>query len=235
MPSDTSLSGALGYFLWFLGELVFTWVPSIAVSVVGPQGPAGGAFAPQAPAITNAVTAGEVVNYLQTTSAPGVSDQLFTAWRALVGISTFLSLMFGALLIYSSVRIIQHRRAHYRHIEHIQHSVATADVPHTRLRWDRVMEEAYSENEQSWRLAILEADIMLSELLDFLGYRGETMADKMRQVEKGDFKSIDLAWEAHRMRNQVAHQSTAQPLSAREVRHVVGLYEQIFREFKFVR
>lgn len=231
-----SLSGAMGNFLYFLGELVFKWVPGIAISVVGPSNPAfQSAFAPQVPTITQAVTPGQVVSYLQAASAPGVYDQLFTAWKALIGISTFLSLIFGALLIYSFVRIVQHRRAHYRHIEHLQHSVAAADVPQTHLRWDHVMEQAYSENEQAWRLAILEADIMLSELLDFLGFRGETMADKMRQVEKGDFKTIDLAWEAHRARNKIAHEGAAHELSAREARRIVSLYEQIFREFQFVR
>lgn len=235
MTGDSSLSGAISYFLWFFGELVFKWVPGIALSVVGPEGPANSAFGAQVPAITHPVTAGEVATYLQTASAPGTYEQLFTAWRAFVGLSVFFSLFFGAWLVYCIVRIYQHKRAHYLHIQHIQHSVAAHDVPQTRLRWDRVMEQAYSENEQNWRLAILEADIMLNELLDYLGYRGETMADKMRQVEKVDFKSIDLAWEAHRLRNQIAHQSADHPLSAREVRRVVGLYEQIFREFSFVR
>ena len=236
MPGDATLSGAIGYFLWFLGELVFKWVPGIAISVAGPSNPAfEGAFSPQVPAITSAVTPGQVIDYLQAASAPGVYDRLFTAWRTLVGVSVFLSLIFGALLIYSFIRIVQHRRAHYRHIEHLQHSVAAADVPVTHLRWDRVMEQAYSENEQAWRLAILEADIMLGELLDFLGYRGATMADKMRQVEKGDFKTIDLAWEAHRTRNKIAHEGAAHEISAREARRIITLYEQIFREFQFVR
>jgi hypothetical protein len=80
----------------------------------------------------------------------------------------------------------------------------------------------------------LEADIMLNELLDLQAYRGETMADKMKQVERGDWKTIDLAWEAHKMRNAIAHQGSMQRLSEREARRVIGLYEQVFKEFKFV-
>ncbi len=234
MPSDTSLSGGLGYLLWFAGELFFNWVPAIAISIVGPQNPDASVFATGTSPITGAVSAGQVVDYLQTASAPGVYNQLFTAWRGLVGVSLFLSLIFGAFLIYGTIRIIQHRRAHFRHIQRIQHSVAAADVPQTRLRFDRVMEEAYSENEQNWRLAILEADIMLKELLDLEGYRGETMADKLRQGDKAHFKTIDLAWEAHRARNHVAHEGSGSPLTAREARRIIGLYEQVFREFKFV-
>ena len=78
------------------------------------------------------------------------------------------------------------------------------------------------------------ADIMLNELLDTLGYRGETMADKMKTVEKGDFKTISMAWEAHLMRNAIAHQGLMKELNEREARRIIGLYEQVFREFRFI-
>ena len=75
---------------------------------------------------------------------------------------------------------------------------------------------------------------MLGELLDSLGYKGETMADKMRSVDRANFNTIDLAWEAHRARNQIAHEGLQQPLAAREARRIIGLYERIFREFRFI-
>ena len=76
---------------------------------------------------------------------------------------------------------------------------------------------------------------MLNELLDVQGYRGETMADKMKQADRATFRSIDAAWEAHGLRNKVAHQGSALLLNAREARRVIGLYEQVFREFKIIQ
>ena len=75
---------------------------------------------------------------------------------------------------------------------------------------------------------------MLNELLDVLGYRGETMADKMKQVDPAKFNGINLAWEAHRVRNALAHQGSMQELNAREARRVIELFEAVFREFRFV-
>lgn len=227
MSGDPSLSGALGYFLWFLGELAFKWVPGIAVSVATNT-------EISAPPITQPVSAPQVAQFLQTSSAPGVYDQLFSAWKGLIGISTFVSLMFAALLVYSFIRITQHRRHYFRHLEAMQRSVAVADIPQTHLRWHRIEEQLASDDPQSWRLAILEADIMLGELLDLQGYRGETMADKMRQVDRAQFNTIDLAWEAHRVRNKVVHEGEAMQMNAREAQRVVGLYEQVFKEFNFI-
>ena len=60
------------------------------------------------------------------------------------------------------------------------------------------------------------------------------MADKMRQVARGDFNTIDVAWEAHRARNAIAHQGIGAPLSSREAGRIISLYEKIFREFNFI-
>lgn len=233
MSPDGSIPGTVGYFLWYLGELAFKWIPGVTVALVTSQG-GEGAAAPQIPVIANAVTTGDVVDFLRVNADPQLYADIVQGWKMLVAISTFLSLMFGALLLYCFIRIVQHRRAHARHIAHVQHTILHADVPKTHLRWDRIQEQIASDDHQSWRLAILEADIMFGELLDKLGYRGETMADKMRGVERGDFRSIDLAWEAHKMRNKVAHEGTQLSLSHRDAKRVIDLFAAVFREFDFV-
>lgn len=169
--------------------------------------------------------------------APAVGSYYYdvlTAWSLFAVISLFISLLFMVLILYCFVQLRRVRAFETKRFETAAHTVAAKDVSKTQLRWNRVQEQINSENDQGWRLAILEADIMLNELLDVRGYRGETMADKMRQVERADFNTIDLAWEGHRARNRVAHEGTQLSLNQREARRVVGLYEQVFKEFQFV-
>lgn len=101
-------------------------------------------------------------------------------------------------------------------------------------RWERVLQHLNSENQNDWKFAIIEADIMLSDLLDRIGYRGETVADKLKKVEPSDFLTIEMAWEAHKVRNMVAHQGTDYFISEREARRVIGLYQKVFEEFHFI-
>ena len=101
-------------------------------------------------------------------------------------------------------------------------------------RWKQIIDNVMSVNESDWRLAILEADIILAEVLDNLGLPGEIMADKLKAADKNDFKTIDNAWEAHKIRNQVAHQGSAFHLDQREASRVVGLYESVFKEFEVI-
>ena len=68
---------------------------------------------------------------------------------------------------------------------------------------------------------------MLDELLTVQGYHGDTVGDKMKQVERSDFNTIDLAWDAHKVRNRIAHEGSEHDLNAREVRRVIALYPQL--------
>ncbi len=101
-------------------------------------------------------------------------------------------------------------------------------------QWERILNHIDSVNESDWRLAILEADIMLGGLLDAMFLTGETMADKLKAVEKSDFRAIDNAWEAHKIRNQVAHEGETFMLSQREAKRVIALYQTVFEEFQII-
>lgn len=101
-------------------------------------------------------------------------------------------------------------------------------------KWEKVQAHINSENAGDWRLAILEADIMLDELLDAMKYRGESIGEKLKKIETSDFTTLQLAWEAHKIRNQVAHEGSEFLLSEPEARRVVKLYEAVFKEFQYI-
>lgn len=155
-------------------------------------------------------------------------------WGSLFPLSIAISLLLAVLIMYCVLRIMQIRRIEDANFHRHAHSVHAEDVPRTQLRWNRVMEHANSPDEHQWRLAILEADIMLNELLDVLGYKGETMGEKMKQVNRASFNSIDEAWEAHKTRNRVAHEGSGSPLTEREKNIVITQYARVFKEFGFI-
>jgi hypothetical protein len=101
-------------------------------------------------------------------------------------------------------------------------------------RWERVVSHLNSTSVNDWKFAILEADIILDELLDATGYRGETVSDKLKRVEASDFETLEFAWEAHKVRNTIAHEGSEFVISEREARRVIGLYQAVFEEFHYI-
>ncbi len=228
-----SAAYGIGALVGYIGDVVFKYIPA-TLAVLSGNVPDLGIQNPIVTPVTQPVTTDQLVNFLSVSAQPGYADELYRWWGTFTVLSVLLSLFLTAGTIYCIVRILQIRRHEEERYAAAAHPVAARDVPKAQLRWNRIKDEVSSSNEQAWRLAILEADIMLNELLDLLAYRGETMADKMKQVERADWKTIDLAWEAHKMRNAIAHQGSMQRLSDREARRIIGLYEQVFKEFKFV-
>lgn len=233
MDQTPTLGSGFHWAFNFLGQLAFQWVPATITTLKGSGTPEGASFA-SPPIGASPATPQQAIDFLQAASVPAAYDALTRDWGIFVALSFFICLLLAALITYCVIRILQIRHHEALKFEAAGHTVAAHDVPRSQLRWNRIMEETRSGNEQNIRLAILEADIMLGELLDTLGYKGETMADKMRQVERADFNTIDLAWEAHRARNAIAHQGTTVSLGRQEANRIINLYAKIFREFKFI-
>ena len=130
------------------------------------------------------------------------------------------------------MRAYQVWQEHYKELEAEE---AASDVKvEGNPKWKQIMEFASSGNPNDWRQAVIEADIMLGELLTFLGYQGEGIGEQLKAVERGDFPTLDLAWDAHKVRNQIAHEGSDFLLTQREADRVIDLYRRVFESFKFI-
>lgn len=101
-------------------------------------------------------------------------------------------------------------------------------------RWDAVGKHIESDNPNDWKQAILESDVMLDEILTKLGYRGESVGEKLKRAEPADFETLQDAWEAHKIRNRIAHDGSAFDLNHHEAKKTVALYRKVFEEFYYM-
>jgi hypothetical protein len=156
---------------------------------------------------------------------------------ALLGmVATFALFIF---LIYVRVRleIVEHEGFHAKEHEHAvegAHIVEDAHAGPKNTRWEHVRELASGTSESDWRLAILEADILLNDLLVDQGYRGESIGERLRDANPLQFRTLDLAWKAHKVRNDIAHAGSEYHLSQRDADATLDLYRRVFEEFDYI-
>ncbi len=154
-----------------------------------------------------------------------------------VGLSIIVSIMLFFGIIYSVEKLKQIRRkegeVYDKKIE-MGYEVVKKGEPELALKWEKVKTHVESENENDWRHAIIEADIILGELLTKMGYKGEGIGEQLRRVEKSDFDTLDQAWEAHKARNAIAHEGSDYVLSKNEAKRIISLYRQVFEEFFYI-
>lgn len=153
--------------------------------------------------------------------------------------SIFLSLVFFLGIIYCNFKMGElggHGHGHGDSHDHASSKVheKTNFTHEPNKRWQNVIKRMSSPNEGDWRLAIIESDIILNEMLGRMGYHGEGIAEKLKQVEKSDFQTVESAWEAHKIRNEIAHGGSDYHLSRRDAERAINLFKEVFEEFYFI-
>ncbi len=103
-----------------------------------------------------------------------------------------------------------------------------------KTRWEKILEDAHSDNPADWKLAILEADAMLDDVLRGAGYAGDSVGEMLKTANKEDFVTLDQAWEAHKIRNRIAHSGQGFEIDRRETKRVIALFEIVFKEFRVI-
>lgn len=179
-----------------------------------------------------------------------VAQGLSAIWSFLMAADVFfwikiimaiLILFFIGVIVYSIIRIFELLEVEDEELEHILHMHETnmkqaAESPVVRnLRWENARDKVFTDNPSDWKLAIIEADTVLDELLTERGYVGAGIGEKLKQAEMGGFKPVQKAWEAHKIRNDIAHDNGGGvEISKREAIRVIGLYEQVFEEEGYI-
>jgi len=143
-----------------------------------------------------------------------------------------LVIIFITGIIYCLIRIYEIRKEEYEKLNKIP--VAIDDRPYKNRQWEVVLEHMNSETPSDWRLAIIEADNMLDEMVRKLGYGGEDLGERLKAVEPSDFDNLQSAWEAHKVRNQIVHEGIGFEINHSDAERVIKLYEQVFREFEYI-
>lgn len=155
----------------------------------------------------------------------------------LFSFSLIVSILLITLVVWSANNLMRIRREMHEALKlpgqkEVKDSGAIA--PLINEKWQKVLTHINSANPSDWKLAILECDIMLSDILGKMGYTQESISEKLKSIEPSDFTNIEAAWEAHKIRNQIAHEGSDFMINEREAKRVVGLYEAVFREFEYI-
>lgn len=162
----------------------------------------------------------------------GLSAFLANLWVWIIIIGYILSAIGLFVIIYCTVRLFELRKREEEYYGTLL--VAPGHDRDVNHRWIHIQSLIASTNASDWRTAIIEADIMLDDMLKEQGYVGEGIGERLKLVESSDFSTLNDAWEAHKVRNQIAHEGSSFNLSDTLARRTIARYESVFREFDLI-
>ncbi len=97
--------------------------------------------------------------------------------------------------------------------------------------WQKIQERLEKTDEANLKLAIIEADYLLDEILKRMGLAGKDMGERLEQLGVGQLKTIDEVWEAHRLRNLIVHQPNVM-VTNHQVEKAIASYEKALKELE---
>jgi hypothetical protein len=100
-------------------------------------------------------------------------------------------------------------------------------------KWEKIRERLDLASEYEHKLAIIEADEILNEILERMGYQGETLREKLKQVAPAQLPNIELLQEAHQIRNNIVHDPDYR-LSVDQARKTLEVYEEALKSLQVI-
>lgn len=161
----------------------------------------------------------------------GILATLYSWWQVYSVIALLLSALFLYGIIYSRLKYAELAHIYHEKLHHEEEEYKRLYVNHeAKSKYDSIDAHAASENPNDWRLAIIEADIVLEELLEQRGFRGATIGEKLKNANTDTFRSLRDAWDAHMVRNNIAHQGSDFILTKRIADEALAKYRRVFDE-----
>ena len=161
----------------------------------------------------------------------GVFDFFASLWSVYTILAYIVTIIFLVMYVYSSVRrnlYMNLQTETLRDQEKLYDEQFRGAARNSRLQ--DVLAHSASDNPNDWRLAIIEADIILDTLLKERGYAGNALGERLKSISSSQLSSLNDAWEAHKVRNRIAHDGSDFILTKRLAQETIARYQIVFNE-----
>lgn len=96
-------------------------------------------------------------------------------------------------------------------------------------KWASLQKRLQSDNAADWKLAIIEAENVLDEVLARLGFAGETLGERLKRINRDQLPSREDLVKAHEIRNNIIHDPDYL-LNLEETNQAIGVYGRCLQE-----
>lgn len=154
-------------------------------------------------------------------------------WQSAYNLVETVFVLFDALLlfgiIFSWLKLEIFRPRIYRRMAASDRNAIEIKRGIYRAQWESVARKASFTSPDSLRVAIIEADAMVDRLLKQIGFKGDTLAERLQRIKAADLASLERVWRAHKIRNHLAH-TPGYKITSEEAKAALEDYESFFKE-----
>lgn len=155
-------------------------------------------------------------------------------WGNLIATLKTIAIMVVAVCVVVLIIIVLKSRRMIQ--EEIASAIKAADLTPPKeakgaydARWQEIRNHVQSFKEAEWKLAVIEADKLVDDVLRVAGYPGETMGERLMMIKPDQLVNIQNLWDAHKLRNLLVHDANYQ-LTHKQAVWCVEAFESVLHE-----
>ncbi len=191
-----------------------------AISVLGLPGSPEVKFAtdyiPQVAAIYNSS-----INYIKNFNYQGLISDIRI-------VAIILSIIFGAIFVWVSRKISVLYKTQVRELVGEFNPPAEVQTAYNN-RWDEIRSHVNSFVEAEWKLAVIEGDKFVDDVLKSGGFAGESMGERLMLIKPDQIVNLQYLWDAHKLRNLLVHDANFR-LTHQQAIFAINAFESVLRE-----
>jgi hypothetical protein len=97
--------------------------------------------------------------------------------------------------------------------------------------WQQIAQKLDSPNLADWKVAILEAEKMVEDVLARTGYSGENFSDRLKKAGPETLSDLEGLLASHQVRNNIVHDPDYR-LEIRPASQALGAYEKALKDLE---
>lgn len=165
---------------------------------------------------------------IDTINSIGTNFSGFVLFLKIVSALISIAFIAGAVYSWMGIQKVNDINAAKRK-DHFSLSKKETNYSPVLDRWNSIAHMFKSQDPTAWRMAVIDADAMLEDLVTQMGFQGQHFGEKLRQMQQSDVPWVQSAWDVHLLRNKLAHEGSRYPLNNREAYQAFKVYESIFQ------
>ncbi len=150
-------------------------------------------------------------------------------WMQIISVIFSVLFLWGIIYILSKTNYLEMKREQFLDI------LWRGNVSRRRsLRaWKQIQKRFESEDQNNWKLAILEVDHILNEILKMSGYLGDSLNEKLEIITPVQLANIEDVKLAHRIKNKIDKDPTDE-ITRQETEEAIAIYKEAFKQLNLI-
>jgi hypothetical protein len=98
-------------------------------------------------------------------------------------------------------------------------------------QWQKIKYKLNTGMESDYKMAIIEADSMLDDVLKKMGFTGETLSERLEKVTEATITNLSDVLDIHKIRNNIVHDPDYK-LTLDEAKRAMEVYEKAMTDLQ---